>query len=63
MDTDYLEVNFFIDTSGDGSPDLEVIYYGSGGGTNPYSMAPVIYGRSLPTVSRPAPGFTNKANV
>jgi hypothetical protein len=26
-------------------------------------MAPVIYGRSLPTVSRPAPGFTNKANV
>jgi hypothetical protein len=62
-DSDYLEVNFFIDTSGDGSPDLEVIYYGSGGGTNPYPMAPVIYGRSLPTVSRPAPGFTNKANV
>jgi len=62
QDTDYLEVNFFIDTSGDGSPDLEVIYYGSRGGTNPYPMALVIYGVSLPIVSRPAPGFTNKAN-
>ncbi|MCC5998598.1 MAG: hypothetical protein LM573_05930, partial [Thermofilum sp.] len=59
QDTDYLEVNFFIDTNGDGSPDLEVIYYGSGGGTNPYPMALVIYGVSLPIVSRPAPGFTN----
>jgi len=63
QDSDYQEVNFFIDTNGDGSPDLEVIYYGSGRGTNPYPMAPVIYGRSLPTVSRPAPGFTNVQNT
>jgi hypothetical protein len=47
-DSDYLEVNFFTDMNGDSSPDLEVIYYGSGGGTNPYPMAPVIYGSLLP---------------
>ena len=63
QDDDYLEVNFFIDLDGDGSPDLEVIYYGSGGGTTPYPMAPVIYGGSLPVLARVAPGFTNRANV
>jgi len=42
---------------------LEVIYYGSGRGEPPESMASVIYGRSLPTVSRPAPGFTNRQNI
>jgi hypothetical protein len=57
-----MEVNFFVDTNGDGSPDLEVIYYGSGRGDTPSPMASVIYGRSLPTVSRPAPGFTNDQN-
>ena len=63
QNTDYLEINFFVDLDGDLSPDLEVIYYGSGGGTSPRSMAPVIFGRSLPVLARKAPGFTNQANV
>jgi hypothetical protein len=63
QDTDYIEVNFFVDTNGDGSPDLEVIYYGSGRGTTPVSMASVIYGKTLPVVARPMPGFTNKQNI
>ncbi|MEZ0345890.1 MAG: hypothetical protein ABWK01_05005, partial [Infirmifilum sp.] len=63
QDADYIQVHFFIDTTMDGQPDLEVIYYGSGGGTKPYPMAPVIYGRSLPAVARLMPGFANKQNV
>ncbi|MEM4898808.1 MAG: hypothetical protein QXM99_00205 [Thermofilum sp.] len=63
QDTDYLQVHFFIDLNGDGRPDVEVIYWWSGGGTNPYSMAPVIYGQSLPRETRLIPGFQNKANV
>jgi len=63
QDTDYIEINFFVDTNGDGSPDLEVIYYGSGGGNSPYPMASVIYGKTLPVVARPMPGFRNKQNI
>ncbi|MEM0094296.1 MAG: hypothetical protein QW753_08020, partial [Thermofilum sp.] len=63
QDTDYLQVHFFIDLNSDGRPDVEVIYWWSGGGTNPYSMAPVIYGQSLPRETRLIPGFQNKANV
>ncbi len=62
QDTDYIQVNFFVDTNADGKPDLEVIYYGSGRGTSPYSLAPVVYGYQLPTVSRLMPGFQNVAN-
>ncbi|MEM2275309.1 MAG: hypothetical protein QXD46_08085 [Thermofilum sp.] len=61
-DTDYLQVHFFIDLNGDGRPDVEVIYWWSGGGTNPYSMAPVIYGQSLPRETRLIPGFQNSPN-
>jgi len=63
QDTDYIQLHFFLDTNGDGSPDLEVIYYGSGGGTSPLPLAPVIYGRNLSYVAQPMPGFVNKANV
>jgi hypothetical protein len=63
QDSDYIEVNFFVDTNGDGSPDLEVIYYGSGRGATPESMASVIYGNTLPVVARPMPGFTNRQNI
>lgn len=62
-DDDYLQVHFFIDLGGDGRPDTEVIYYGSGGGTTPYGMAPVIYRRTLPLVAAPLPGFQDRANV
>ena len=61
-DDDYLEVNFFIDTSGDGSPDIEVIYYGSRGGMNPPSMAQVFYSRNLPREVRTIPGFSTSLN-
>ncbi|UNQ73971.1 hypothetical protein [Infirmifilum sp. NZ] len=63
QDKDYIQLHFFLDTNGDGSPDLEVIYYGSGGGTSPLPLAPVIYGRNLPPVNLSMPGFANKANV
>ncbi|MEM3944560.1 MAG: hypothetical protein QXJ59_10795, partial [Thermofilaceae archaeon] len=58
--SDYLQVHFFVDFNNDGSPDTEVIYYGSAG-TNPYAMASVIYGMSLPTVTQPLSGFQNTA--
>ncbi|MEL9991343.1 MAG: hypothetical protein QXP98_07855 [Thermoproteus sp.] len=44
----YFQLNFFIDLNGDGKPDVEVIYYGSGGGTTPAAIAKYIYGYTLP---------------
>ncbi|MCS7104828.1 MAG: hypothetical protein NZ954_04605 [Thermofilaceae archaeon] len=63
QDTDYLQMHFFIDSNMDGGPDVEVIYYGSGGGTAPLPLAPVVYGRSLPVTLYVAPGFVNRANI
>jgi len=61
-DSDYIQLHFFLDTNGDGSPELEVIYYGSGRGTSPLPLASVIYGRNLPYVAGPMPGFENSQN-
>ena len=44
---DYLQLNFFIDTNGDGRPDVEVVYYMSVGGYNPLCLSSWIYGYSI----------------
>ncbi|MEZ0346874.1 MAG: hypothetical protein ABWK01_10000, partial [Infirmifilum sp.] len=59
----YFQVNFFIDTNGDGSPDLEVVYYASGGGTSPLYLDNTIYGRTLQHSASPISGFSNTANT
>ncbi|AET31657.1 hypothetical protein [Pyrobaculum ferrireducens] len=48
---DYMQLNFFIDTNGDGFPDIEVVWYTSVDGRQPVSLSSVIYGRSLPYVA------------
>ncbi len=45
--TDYLQINFFVDTNGDGRPDVEVIYYISVNGRTPICLSSVIYGYSV----------------
>jgi len=45
--TDYLQLNFFIDTNGDGRPDSEVVYYISVNGRSPLCLSSVIYGYSI----------------
>lgn len=47
---DYAQLNFFVDTTGDGRPDLEVVYYISVDGRNPVLLAKTIYGYSLSNV-------------
>jgi len=48
---DYIQIHFFIDTNGDGKPDLEKIYYYSPAGTSPQSIAQKVYGTTLPTTT------------
>jgi len=48
---DYAQLNFFIDTTGDGRPDLEVVYYISVNGRSPVLLAKTIYGLNLPNVT------------
>ena len=42
--TDYLQLNFFVDTNNDGRPDVEVVYYISVNGRNPLCLSSIIYG-------------------
>jgi len=49
--TDYIQIHFFIDTNGDGKPDLEKIYYYSVNGRSPASIAQWVYGYALPTAT------------
>jgi len=47
--TDYIQIHFFIDTDGDGRPDLEKIYYYSDRGRSPTPIAQTMYGYALLT--------------
>jgi len=49
--TDYIQLNFFVDTNGDWRPDVEVIYYVSVNGRNPVCLSDVIYGYSTTCAS------------
>jgi hypothetical protein len=49
--TDYLQLNFFIDTNGDGKPDVEVVYYISVNGRSPICLSSWIYGYSVSCTS------------
>jgi hypothetical protein len=49
--TDYIQLNFFIDTNGDGKPEVEVVYYMSVGGYNPLCLSSVIYGYRVSCIS------------
>jgi hypothetical protein len=44
---DYVQLNFFIDTNGDGRPDVEVVYYMSVGGSTPLCLSSRIYNYSI----------------
>jgi hypothetical protein len=45
--TDYLQLNFFIDTNGDGKPDVEYVYYISVNGRSPICLSSWIYGYNV----------------
>ena len=47
-DEDYIQIHFFIDTDGDGRPDLEKVYYYSHKGRTPTPIAQTVYGYALP---------------
>jgi hypothetical protein len=49
--TDYMQLNFFIDTNGDGRPDVEVVYYMSVNGRSPICLSSWIYGYSVACTS------------
>jgi hypothetical protein len=49
--TDYMQLNFFIDTNGDGRPDVEVVYYISVNGRSPLCLSSRIYGYSVSCTS------------
>jgi len=49
--TDYIQLNFFIDTNGDGRPDSEVVYYISVDGRSPLCLSSWIYGYSVSCTS------------
>jgi hypothetical protein len=49
--TDYIQLNFFIDTNGDGRPDSEVVYYMSVDGRSPICLSSWIYGYSVTCTS------------
>jgi hypothetical protein len=49
--TDYIQLNFFIDTNGDGRPDVEVVYYISVDGRSPICLSSWIYGYSVSCTS------------
>jgi hypothetical protein len=49
--TDYLQLNFFIDTNGDGRPDIEVVYYMSVDGRSPICLSSWIYGYNVTCTS------------
>jgi len=49
--TDYMQLNFFIDTNGDGRPDVEVVYYISVNGRSPICLSSWIYGYSVTCTS------------
>jgi hypothetical protein len=49
--TDYLQLNFFIDTNGDGKPDVEYVYYMSVDGRSPICLSSWIYGYSVSCTS------------
>ena len=51
--TDYIQLNFFIDTNGDGRPDVEIVYYISVNGRSPICLSSWIYGYSVPCTSVP----------
>jgi hypothetical protein len=44
---DYLQLNFFVDTDGDGRPDVEVVYYVSVDGREPACLSSAIYNYSI----------------
>jgi hypothetical protein len=48
---DYIQLNFFIDTNGDGRPDSEVVYYISVDGREPICLSSWIYGYSVTCTS------------
>jgi len=48
---DYIQIHFFIDTNGDGRPDLEKIYYYSLNGRSPTPIAQTVYGYALPNIT------------
>jgi hypothetical protein len=48
--TDYIQLNFFIDTNGDERPDSEVVYYISVNG-RPLCLSSIIYGYSVSCTS------------
>ncbi|MCC6036119.1 MAG: hypothetical protein LM559_03605 [Pyrobaculum sp.] len=48
---DYVQLNFFIDTNGDGRPDVEVVYYISVDGRSPICLSSWIYGYSVTCTS------------
>jgi hypothetical protein len=48
---DYIQLNFFIDTNGDGKPDVEVVYYMSVDGRSPICLSSRIYGYSVTCTS------------
>ncbi|MCC6019913.1 MAG: hypothetical protein LM577_00880 [Thermoproteaceae archaeon] len=48
---DYLQLNFFVDTDGDGRPDVEVVYYMSVRGREPACLSSAIYGYSITCIS------------
>jgi len=49
--TDYIQLNFFIDTNGDGRPDVEYVYYMSVDGRSPLCLSSWIYGYSVSCTS------------
>jgi hypothetical protein len=48
---DYMQLNFFIDTNGDGRPDVEVVYYMSVNGRSPLCLSSWIYGYNVSCTS------------
>ena len=49
--TDYIQLNFFIDTNGDWRPDVEYVYYVSVDGRSPICLSSRIYGYSVTCTS------------